>query len=171
MRSVVMKFGGSSVVDAAAIDRVIGIVEGERAKGHTPVVVVSALGGVTDTLLTLARAARGGNAAEVQDGVAALLGRHHEQAAILGVGSDDALAVALGEHLRQLQAVLDRIQQQRESDGAALDEVAATGELLSSQLIAAAMASRGLPAVWVDARHAVCTDDRYTCAAPTIDAE
>jgi aspartate kinase len=169
MRSVVMKFGGSSVVDAAAIDRVIGIVEGERAKGHTPVVVVSALGGVTDTLLTLARAARGGNAAEVQDGVAALLGRHHEQAARLGVGSDDALAGALGDHLRRLQAVFDRIQQQRESDGAALDEVAATGELLSSQVIAAAMASRGLPAVWVDARDAVCTDDRYTCAAPLID--
>ena len=32
MRAVVMKFGGSSVVDAAAIDRVVSIVEAERAR-------------------------------------------------------------------------------------------------------------------------------------------
>jgi aspartokinase len=53
MRSVVMKFGGSSVVDAPAIDRVIGIVQAQREKGLAPVVVVSALGGVTDMLLEL----------------------------------------------------------------------------------------------------------------------
>src|SRR5688500_3847671 len=150
MGAVVMKFGGSSVVDAAAIDRVAAIVEMEQSKGHTPVVVVSALGGVTDTLLALANSARGGNATEVRDGVEALTARHRSQAASLGIGGDAALADALGAIVRDLQSVLDTIEQQGASHPGALDAVAATGELLSSRLVAAAMAARGLPAVWVD---------------------
>ena len=169
MRAVVMKFGGSSVVDAAAIDRVIGIVEGERSRGRAPVVVVSALGGVTDTLLALAHAARGGHAGEVSDGVTAVLTRHLEQADRLGAAADPALAGALDGLIRELQSVLDTIQRQRASDPRALDAVAAAGELLSSRLIAAALAVRGLPAAWVDAREAIRTDDRYTCAAPLVD--
>jgi aspartate kinase len=168
MPAVVMKFGGSSVVDAAAIDRVVSIVEAQRGKGNTPVVVVSALGGVTDMLLSLAKAARGGSASEVRDGVAALLARHRAQAVTLGADDDPALASAIDTLVRDLQSALDAIQQ-RDSEGAALDSVAATGELLSSRLVAAAMSMRGLPAVWVDARDAVRTDDRYTCAAPLID--
>jgi aspartate kinase len=169
MPAVVMKFGGSSVVDAAAIDRVVSIVETERRKGNTPVVVVSALGGVTDTLLSLAGSARGGDATEVRDGVAELLGRHRAQAVTLGADGDVSLSGAIEAIVQDLQSVLDAIQQEGESQPAALDMVAATGELLSSRLVAAAMKARGLPAVWVDARDAVRTDDRYTCAAPLTD--
>ncbi|HET7694676.1 MAG TPA: lysine-sensitive aspartokinase 3 [Vicinamibacterales bacterium] len=169
MPAVVMKFGGSSVVDAAAIDRVVAIVERERARGNTPVVVVSALGGVTDTLLSLAKSARGGAAAEVRDGVAALLARHRAQAVALGADRDPSLAAAIDTLVQDLQRVLDAIQQQPGSEPAALDAVAATGELLSSRLVAAAMTGRGLPAVWIDARDAVRTDDRYTCAAPLVE--
>ena len=79
MRSVVMKFGGSSVVDAAAIDRVIGIVQAQREKGLAPAVVVSALGGVTDTLLGLGHAARASDAAAVTAGVEALIERHRQE--------------------------------------------------------------------------------------------
>jgi aspartate kinase len=169
MRAVVMKFGGSSVVDAAAIGRAIAIVDGQRAKGCVPVVVVSALGGMTDSLLALAKAAHGGSAGDVRDGVQAVLTRHREQAAHLGVGEDATLASALADVVGELQAALDTIQQQGTSDPKALDVVAAAGELLSSRLIAAAMIARGLPAVWVDARDAVKTDDRFTCAAPLVD--
>jgi len=52
---IVMKFGGTSVEDAKAIDRVASIVEGRLSQ--QPVVVVSAMAKVTDTLLTMARAA------------------------------------------------------------------------------------------------------------------
>ena len=169
MRAVVMKFGGSSVVDAAAIDRVLAIVAAEQAKGNTPVVVVSALGGLTDALLTLAHAARGGNAGEVRDGVAAALTRHREQAVRLGAGEDPELAAAFDAIIRDLQSVLDSIQRQRTVEPRALDVVAATGELLSSRLVAAAMAVRGMPARWVDARDAIKTDDRHTSAAPLVD--
>jgi aspartokinase len=121
-----MKFGGSSVVDAAAIDRVASIVESERGKGHTPVVVVSALGGVTDMLLSLARAAQGGSAAEVRAGVAALLARHRTQAAALGADADATLTGALETLVKDLQVVLDTIQREGARQGAGLDAVAAT---------------------------------------------
>src|SRR5258708_39582874 len=78
MRSVVMKFGGSSVVDAPAIDRVTAIVAAERGRGSAPVVVVSALGGGTDALLALAQAARKGDPATVDPGIGALSRRRME---------------------------------------------------------------------------------------------
>ena len=77
MRSVVMKFGGSSVADADAIDRVVAIVRRERDRGHVPIVVVSALGGVTDRLLLCAaRARRAEGGPMVRADVEALFERH-----------------------------------------------------------------------------------------------
>src|SRR5436190_17526388 len=167
MRSVVMKFGGSSVVDAAAIGRVVSIVDAERTRGRAPVVVVSALGGVTDRLLALAEAARRGDGpGEVEAGVAALRQRHVDEMANLGVQADETLLPALDGHFDELRSALDQIRARRTADPSLLDVVAATGELASSRLVAAAMAARGLPAAWVDAREVVVTDDRHTCAAP-----
>jgi len=56
---IVMKFGGTSVEDAAAIERAAGMVR-ERVP-EKPVVVVSALAQVTDQLLAMARAAGSGD--------------------------------------------------------------------------------------------------------------
>ena len=165
MRTVVMKFGGSSVVDAAAMERVTRIVAQHRTDTVVPVVVVSALGGVTDTLLSLGAAARGGDAAAVSDGIKALMDRHVEQAGQLGV-PPDAVREDFDRSADALRAALDTIQLGGPGEPAALDIVAATGELLSSRLMAAAMAAKGLNAAWVDARGCVMTDDRYTCAAP-----
>jgi aspartate kinase len=106
MPSVVIKFGGSSVVDATAIRRVIRIVAGEREKGRTPVVVVSALGGVTDRLLSLAETARQGHDAEAAAGTAELRQRHAAEAALLGADRDAALMSALDSQFSHLQSLL-----------------------------------------------------------------
>ena len=170
MRVVVMKFGGSSVVDATAIGRVMSIVEGERSRGRSPVVVVSALGGVTDRLLALAEAARTGNAnGEVEEGVAALHRRHVDEAARLGADADGALLPAVDRHFDDLRGALETIGHRRAADPVLLDVIAAAGELLSSRLVAAAMTARGLPAAWVDARQAIITNDTHMCAAPLMD--
>jgi aspartokinase len=59
--SVVMKFGGTSVADPDAINRLIGIVRQQQAKTkNTPVVVVSALAKVTDSLVAIAQLAEDG---------------------------------------------------------------------------------------------------------------
>ena len=78
MPAVVMKFGGSSVADAAAIDRVAAIVAAELARQRTPVVVVSALGGATDALLGLTKAAVRNDKGGVDAGLQALAERHFE---------------------------------------------------------------------------------------------
>src|SRR5205823_7264931 len=95
MRAVVMKFGGSSMADASAMTRVIRLVAAERERGGLPIVVVSALGGVTDLLLGLAEAARKGHTADVDAGVAELEQRHVAQAAALGADGDPELVPAL----------------------------------------------------------------------------
>jgi aspartate kinase len=63
MKAVVMKFGGTSVEDAVAINRTAKIVQGRLARGQRPVVVVSAMAKVTDQLLASAKAAGRGDRA------------------------------------------------------------------------------------------------------------
>jgi aspartate kinase len=170
MRPVVMKFGGSSVVDATAIRRVIRLVSSERDRGRAPVVVVSALGGVTDRLLGLAETARKGDSAAVDEGVSQLRERHMQEAEALGADvRDPGLAPAFDTFFTHLRAILQAVEDCRAAEPRALDAIAATGELLSSRLVAAAMTAAELPAVWVDARDVLFTDDRHTCAAPRVD--
>src|SRR3954467_5676916 len=107
MRAVVMKFGGSSVVDATAIRRVVRIVSAERDRGTVPVVVVSAFGGVTDRLLGLAEAARKGQTGEVRAGVPQLLARHLTEARQrVARPHDPALAGDLQGHFTHLSSLL-----------------------------------------------------------------
>ena len=169
MRAVVMKFGGSSVVDAAAIDRVSRLVAAEQLRGSTPVVVVSALGGVTDALLALADASRRGDATAVDAGLESLSRRHHDLAGALGVGDDAALRGALDQQFADLRSTLGDLRADAPDIDARFDAAAAAGELLSSRLVAAAMAERGMPVTWVDARTVVITDDRFTRAVPLMD--
>jgi aspartate kinase len=169
MPSVVMKFGGSSVVDAAAIRRVIRVVAAERERGRIPIVVVSALGGVTDRLLALADAARQGHEVDVEAGVAELLQRHTREAIELGADRDVSLIPAFERQFAHLHSLFQAIEDCRAAEPRALDAITASGELLSSRLVAVAMTEAGLPAVWVDARDVVLTDDRHTCAAPRVD--
>ena len=170
MRAVVMKFGGSSVVDATAIDRVMSIVAAECSRGRTPVVVVSALGGATDRLLALAEAARTGDGrGEVEDGVATLRRRHLNEATRLGLDTDPTLLPAIDRHFDELRVALQAPPQRRTADPLLLDVVAAAGELLSSRLVSAAMAARDLPAAWVDGREVIVTNESHTCAVPLME--
>src|SRR6185436_5631617 len=88
---VVMKFGGTSVADAAAIDRLIAIVRAARQAAiqpespdwREPIVVVSALGGATDRLLGIAAEAGAGDIDGAREHVRALRARHHDVACIV----------------------------------------------------------------------------------------
>ena len=163
---VVQKFGGTSVADAGAIERLIAIVRTARDRDGTgPAVVVSAMSGVTDALLSMA--------ADARDGVCPrrstrwpICRRHHVAAERAGPGRPaPALLAALDEQLAQLDAVVKAMAITGEASPRAMDVVAATGELLSSRLVAAALASAGVPAEWVDARSAMVTNDDYTTRA------
>jgi aspartate kinase len=162
---IVAKFGGTSVADAAAIERLAGIV-GRRAADR-PVVVVSALARVTDALLALAPLVHGGDAVALDAALAALLERH--AATALAVPGTATVLPAIEQDLaalgHELRAALGRMLRPAE-----LDAVAGRGELWSSRLITAALEGGGIPATWVDIRPLMLTDDRYGRATPQMQA-
>src|SRR6185503_12650960 len=172
---IVMKFGGTSVADRAAIERLMSIVRAARQAAiqpesqdwRGPVIVVSALGGATDRLLGVAAEAGSGDAEGAREHVRALLARHLD---VAGVITDAALRAEVEGHLKHEFEELDRVAGAlgvlREVSPRWLDAIAAIGEISSSRIVAAALTSRGLAAGWVDARRAIVTDDRFTSAAP-----
>ena len=146
MSLVVMKFGGTSVEDAAAIDRTAAIVAGRVAAGKQPVVVVSAMAKVTDQLLRAAAAAARGRPhrrAGHQLAPALTPSRHRGRAGQEPerVGRADRHRIdekfdSLDEVLRGLAAILEltpRIS----------DLIVSYGERLSSRMVAAAFCERG----------------------------
>jgi len=165
----VLKFGGTSVADADAIRRVAAIVatEHQRARGAGPVVVVSALGGVTDRLLEVASLARTGDAAAARRVVDAIGQRH--LAVADAIGSVEARAAARAEieaEVAHLSSVAGALAVTREVSPRSLDAVAAIGEILSCRLVAALFADAEIPAAAVDPRTLIVTDEHFTQAAP-----
>lgn len=156
---IVMKFGGTSVADARAIGALASAVVDART--DRPLVVVSALSGVTDSLVAMAAATAHGDHLAVAAGREALRDRHFDVANALGV--TEQVRDELLQHLELLGALLtDR----RELTASGRDAIIGTGELLSSRLVAAALTERGLPALWCDARRVIRTDGRFGAAIP-----
>ena len=169
MSLVVMKLGGTSVEDKAAIERTAAIVAGRVAAGKRPVVVVSAMAKVTDQLLACAAAASRGDRTGALALSSRLRSRHRDTAAALLKDSVktqtwlDHEFDALDEVLRGLAAILEltpRIS----------DLIVSYGERLSSALIAQAFQERGLNGVHVDSRAVIVTDSQFQKASP-LDAQ
>jgi len=165
--SVAMKFGGTSVADPEAIARLLGIVGRQREKdGAPPVVIVSALSGVTDKLVLIARLAEEGQgekaAAEIRD----LIDRHERVATAVTNASRETAIAGVRQEFAELSGLVHALAVLREVSPRSLDAVLAIGEVASSRIIAAAMADSGLPGVWVDARRVLVTDAEHNAAAP-----
>jgi aspartate kinase len=165
MSIVVMKFGGTSVEDPAAITRTAGIVAGRLALGKQPVVVVSALAKVTDQLLRAATAAASGDRTGALAISSRLRCRHRDTAMALVKDSADLVTLidqkfdSLDEVLRGLAAILEltpRIS----------DLVSSYGERISIRIVAAAFRERGMDAAHVDARDVIVTDSQFGRAIP-----
>src|SRR5215207_5664858 len=158
---ILTKFGGTSVADAKAILRLIEIVRSRLDR--QPVVVVSALAGMTDELLELAHQCGAAEQRQIEERLTALLD-HHEEVGRDLPGCSAAVESVRGdiEELRQeLHAAADR-----RLSHAEVDRLAARGEIWSSRLVAAAMKAAGLEAAWVDIRPIMVTDGRFGRATP-----
>jgi len=168
---IVAKFGGTSVADAAAIANVVDVIVGKQAGGPV-VVVVSAVGGATNVLLDLAHKAAGGELLSALQLVEQLRDRHLREMQTLLDGSTEAaeLALEIGASFDELAHLAEAFRTLGYLTPRSLDTVAALGELLSSQIVAAAFRQRGYPAVWVDARDVMKTNDYFTRAEPDVEA-
>ncbi len=161
----VLKFGGTSVADAAACARVAGIVR--EHGGPRPVVVVSALARTTDALFACARAAADGDVAAAARRLDDQLDRHTELARAL-LRSDTAAAFheELARARSHLTDLFGRLGSRSEEPAALQDEVASFGERLSTSLLAAVLAAAGLATHAVDARRCIVTDTTHGRAMP-----
>jgi aspartate kinase len=169
MRRVVMKFGGTSVADPDAIARLIGIVRSARtADGVPPVVVVSALAGVTDALVEIARFAEEGNGDAAGAALAALADRHVRVASAVTTGSRSAVVDEVRRELNEMAGLVHALAVLREVSPRSRDAVHAAGEVLSGAIIAAALNDQGISATAVDARTVLVTDAEHTAAAPEM---
>jgi aspartate kinase len=164
---IVMKFGGSSVGDAARLQRVADLVVAARAL--RPCVVVSAMGKTTDALFAAARAARDGSFELALATVAPRLS-HAEATAreLLGANGPhtDVCLTALATMREDVEVLLRGVSLLRELTPRTSDTIAAYGERITTTLLTALLAARGVPAVRVDARCILRTDDRFGHARP-----
>jgi len=161
----VLKFGGTSVADAAACARVAGIVR--EHGGPRPVVVVSALARMTDALFACARAAADGDVAGASRRLDDQLDRHTELAqALLRPDTAAGFHEELARARSHLTGLFGRLGSRSEEAAALQDEVASFGERLSASLLAAVLAAAGLPTYAVDARRCIVTDTTYGRANP-----
>jgi aspartate kinase len=170
MKLVVMKFGGTSVEDAVAIRRTADIVAGRIGRGLQPIVIVSAMARVTDQLLNAAAAAGRGDKTSALSASIALRARHHQAAADLIPATALAPMTALiDEHFDALDELLRGLAAVGEVTPRTTDIVASYGERLSSPMVAAAFAARGIDAAHVDARDCIITDAQHMKAIPQDD--
>jgi aspartate kinase len=165
---IVMKFGGSSLQSAEAIQQVIEIIRTRMAQ--EPVVVVSALGKVTDNLLALGTEAAAGQRQRWTERLAGLKTYHAGIAAKLVPDVDGRIwSDFLERHFTELQVVIDRLNGCGHISPVLQDAVTSFGERLSSGLIAMALQSSGIRSIHLDARELICTDNRHTHATPFLD--
>lgn len=165
---IVMKFGGTSVEDAAAIERVGGIVRGRLR--HRPVVVVSAMSKVTDQLHTMARAASGGDVDSALSLSRSMRDRHQVAASRLLPRRDyEQFRLGLAAHFDQLDQLLRGIAAVGELSPRTTDYVLSFGEVLSSTIVSAGFAALGINAILVDSRECIVTDAQHTHAVPQFD--
>jgi aspartate kinase len=163
---IVVKFGGTSVGDAEAIERATEIVRGRLAR--RPLLVVSALSGTTSTLLAIAEQAEKGQLIGALRGVEGLRERHlGETAKLLG---DTAVATDVCADLSvmfdELASLAEALSVLGHLTPRSLDAIASIGERLSSHLVVAVLNARGIRAQLIDAGDVMITDDQFTRAEP-----
>jgi aspartate kinase len=167
---IVMKFGGTSLEDAAAIEQAISVVKTRLAR--QPVVVASAMAKITDTLIQCAHLAHTGQEsaalALVNDELAH---RHHAVVSQL-IGHSWArklLHDALDKYVDEIKTLLHGLAILGELSPRSLAAIASYGERLSTMILTAAMKERAINAELLDARQLIITNANFAKATPFME--
>jgi len=170
---VIMKFGGDSLKNSERIAKVAEFVKREYARGTEVIVVVSAMGGVTNKLLQLAKDALSTPDTEkIEDELAAIEEHHVFEAQ--KIIKDPAVLAQTTADLREVIAYVRRIligiNSLREASPRSTDQVASAGERLSLPIVAGALQSSGVKAgKFTGWDIGIVTDSNFTHANPVMD--
>ncbi len=159
----ILKFGGTSVGSADSIQAVLDIVEKSQEAGERPLVVLSAMGGVTNLLMQLAVDAADGRG--FVDGLQAMESRHFAVVKqLIAVRQQNPVFTKLKLYLNELEDILQGIFNLRELSSQSKDLVLSYGERCSTFLVSKIAEQRFPEAVFVDATKLIVTDSLFGAA-------
>ncbi len=164
---IICKFGGTSVQDAEALQRVTGIIQ-SRLKSK-PVVVASAMGKTTNGLLQAAETAASGRIREASDQLGRLRERHLKEVGRLGLAEDRELTETIDNYFKEIGNISNGLAILGELTPRSLDAIGSYGERLSTAILTKVLAERGIPAQLMDSRKCMVTDEQFTRASPLFD--
>ena len=163
----VMKFGGTSVGTAQAMQQAISIVVRQQ-KIAVPLVVLSACSGITNKLVHIADAAGRSNLDEAM--VLAGEVRNHHIALVDGLVKSETLRNDLAGKIdvlaSRLEMLIKGVDIVGELTERSRDMFCSFGELLSTLVFAAAIKDQGHNVEWIDVRTVMITDDNFGYARP-----
>jgi bifunctional aspartokinase / homoserine dehydrogenase 1 len=160
----VLKFGGSSVADAENIGKVAEIVITSAEDGGL-MVVLSAMQGITDSLIEAGRMAEGGDE-RYREKISEVRKKHLETINTLFADKSPAeLKDFVETALSDLENIFEGVIRIRELTDRTLDRVLSFGELFSSRILSALLKHKGAENVWLDARQLISTDQNYGFAS------
>ena len=167
MRPTILKFGGTSIEDASAFERVRRIVRTHEAA--RPVIVVSAMSRVTDALLESVGRAADGDA----DAASRLLYEHFARhlnvaRALLPAAPQAAIEATLAHARSEIAELLQSAAAHLTLRPILQDVIVSYGERLSATLLTAVLREAGLPAQYVDARRCIVTTAEQGRAEPLL---
>lgn len=170
-RLQVMKFGGTSVGDAACIARTAKIIA-EGAKNGPCLVVVSAMSGVTNRLIEAAKRAQTGESSEGKALVEALRKQHETALASLVPDEKerDSVLAKMDEVLAEGKRLCEGTALLRELTPRTLDAISSLGERLSAPMVAGALRAIGVKSEAVEATELIVTDTYHGGAEPLLEA-
>jgi len=167
-KTLVMKFGGTSVGSSKAMAGAAQIVKEARAAWPRVVVITSALAGVTNLLLESAAGAARGDTTQIAAAEQTLFANHQTIAASLIAHEARRAAVMdeIAELVRSFVELCHAISVLGEATPRALDAVASLGERMSVRLLSAVLESAGIASNYVEAGELIVTDDHFQSAHP-----
>jgi aspartokinase/homoserine dehydrogenase 1 len=160
----VLKFGGSSVANAENIGKVTTLVREALTKDRT-ILVVSALGGITDMLIQAAASAAAGEES-YKDSLQEIEHRHLETIkTLLPLTRQSAALSAVKTRCNEIEDICSGVFLLGELSARTQDKIVSYGELLSSFIVAARFAALDIEHTWKDSRELISTDSRFGHAA------
>lgn len=167
----VLKFGGTSVANAENINKAAEIIRQAAALGST-IVVVSALGGVTDALIQCGTLAANGD--ETYKEKLQFIAQRHLDAvkSLIPITQQSALLSLVKTRCNEIEDICNGVFLLGELSARTRDKIVGYGELISSQIMSARLKTMGIENAWKDSRELIRTDSNFGYAAvdfPTTD--
>ena len=172
MSTLIMKFGGTSVGSADAISQVAAIIQEYALTYNRLAVVVSAMSGVTNSLVQGAETAASGDDQTYRDLYADLQHKHNKaiDALIETEADNEALHKVVHEILEEFSILCHSVYILGEVTPRAMDTITSLGERISARILAAVLRQQGIKSEAVESTELIVTDDNFQHAMPIMDA-